>query len=100
MRVGIHVIYLFLACLGIACTTIVDVVVDEREDFSRYQTWNWSPPVGPSVDAPAGRAPALDARLVRLVDGSLRRHSKRQLPQGARRVRHGAEPRRHWREPP
>ncbi len=83
MRVGIHVVSLFLVCLGVACTTIVDVMVDEREDFSRYQTWNWSPPVGPSVDAPAGRAPMLDARLVRLVEGSLRERGFERAGEGA-----------------
>lgn len=61
-----------LAALGVACATTVDVAFDERADFSRYRSWDWLPGAAGAVDAPLGRAPALDARLARLVEEALR----------------------------
>jgi hypothetical protein len=48
------------------------VEFDEREDFSRYRTWDWLPRAARVVDAPLSHTPALDARLARLVERALR----------------------------
>lgn len=72
MRGAIYLVSLILAWLGVACSTTVDVAFDEREDFSRYRTWDWLPHAVPHVDAPHRDAPALDARLARLIERALR----------------------------
>ena len=71
MRVTIHLVAILLAALGLGCATTVDVVFDEREDFSPYHTWDWLPHPRPIVDAPDGAAAALDARLVRIIERQL-----------------------------
>jgi hypothetical protein len=83
MRVGIHLVALALAWLCAACTTTVDVVVDEREDFSRYRSWDWLPRPAPSVDEPQSLPPALDARLAWLVERSLRARGLERTGDGA-----------------
>jgi hypothetical protein len=72
MRGAVHLAAAIFAALGVACATTVDVAFDEREDFSRHRTWDWLPRAARAVDAPLGHAPALDARLARLVERALR----------------------------
>ncbi len=72
MRRVAHLVGILLAGLGIACSTTVHVAFDEREDFSRYRTWNWQPDRARTVDAPLSDALALDAALARLVESALR----------------------------
>lgn len=60
-----------LAGFALACATRVDVTFDEGRDFSPYRTWNWLPGAASQVDAPLGDGLALEARLVRLVEGAL-----------------------------
>jgi hypothetical protein len=71
MRGTIHLVAILLAPLGLGCATTVDVVVDAREDFSQYRTWDWSSRARSNVDAPDGDAAALDARLARLIERRL-----------------------------
>jgi hypothetical protein len=73
MRVAIHLVAISLAALGLGCATTVDVAFDEREDFSRYRTWDWLPHPRSIVDAPDGGAAALDARLARIIERQLTR---------------------------
>jgi hypothetical protein len=72
MRGAVQLAAAILAALGAGCATSVDVAFDEREDFSRYRTWNWLPRAARAVDTPLGPTPALDARLARLVERALR----------------------------
>ena len=72
MKRASHLAAILLAGLGIACSTTVHVAFDEREDFSRYRTWNWQPDRARTVDAPLSDAPALDAALARFVESALR----------------------------
>jgi hypothetical protein len=60
-----------LLALGVGCASTVDVVYDERQDFSSYRTWDWLPQDLPSIDAPHSNADALDARLMRLIEREL-----------------------------
>jgi hypothetical protein len=69
--VAIHLCALLSLGIGAACSTTVDVVVDEREDFSRYRTWDFYSRAHPKVDAPYGDPRALDARVARLVEQEL-----------------------------
>ncbi len=71
MRATIHRFSLILASLGVACATGVNVRVDPEEDFSRYRVWTWLPSSVPIVDAPHGRADALEAKLSALVEREL-----------------------------
>ena len=71
MRGAIHLVAILVTALGVGCTTTVDVVFDEREDFSRYRTWDWAPRALPKVDAPHREARALDARVARLIERQL-----------------------------
>lgn len=70
MRGAIHRAAIVLAWLGVGCSTTVDVRFDEREDFSRYRTWDWLPHGLPNVDAHRN-ARALDAHLARLIEREL-----------------------------
>ena len=62
----------FPAWLSVGCAYSVIVDVDEREDFSHYQTWDWMPQIRHKVVAPHGSAPELDARVAGLIEASLR----------------------------
>jgi hypothetical protein len=61
----------FVACFGLGCAHSVVVDIDEQEDFSRYQSWDWMPQVNRKVIAPYGSASALDARVAELIETSL-----------------------------
>ncbi|MFQ5417055.1 MAG: DUF4136 domain-containing protein [Myxococcota bacterium] len=72
MQGAIHLIaVLLVAALGTHCATGIDVVFDEREDLSKYQTWNWLPREGARVEVTHGNAAALDAKLARLIERQL-----------------------------
>ncbi len=60
------------AWLALGCAHSVVVDVDEQEDFSSYRTWDWMPQVKPKVVAMSGNGSALDARVARLIEASLR----------------------------
>lgn len=76
----------FLACLGPACASPVDVTWDARVDFSRYRTWDWLPELSRSLDA---EAPDLDPRA---LGPTLTRHVARELAaKGLSRDRLGAD---------
>ena len=62
----------FPAWLALGCAHSVSVDVDEQEDFSSYRTWDWMPQIGRKVIAPYGSASALDTRMARLIEASLR----------------------------
>jgi hypothetical protein len=62
-------ILLGLLSLGCAHTVVVDV--DEQEDFSSYQTWDWMPQLHGKVIAPYGSASAMDARVAGLIEKTL-----------------------------
>ena len=53
--------------LGLACTTSVEISVDEREDFSQYRTWNWLPAAPRTIDAPTPYIIGLERALALLV---------------------------------
>jgi len=59
--------------LGVACSTSPEISFDEREDFSRYRTWDWLPGAARTIDAPAADSVALDLELARLVERALDR---------------------------
>jgi hypothetical protein len=59
--------------LGVACTTRPEVDFDERDDFSRYRTWDWYAGVAGSIDAPGTNAAELDLDMARLVERALER---------------------------
>ena len=44
----------------VACTTPVEISFDEREDFSRYRTWDWLPGAARTIDAPTPYLVGLD----------------------------------------
>lgn len=71
MKGSFQLVALALAWFGLGCATSVDVVFDEREDFSPHRTWSWFPGAATSVDAPFGDPYALEARLARLVERTL-----------------------------
>jgi hypothetical protein len=71
MRGTFHLVAILLMALGAGCASTVDVMVDEREDLSRYRTWDWSPRGRAKIDAPGGDAPSLDMRLMRLIERKL-----------------------------
>jgi hypothetical protein len=71
MRGAVHRVAILLAWLGLGCATTVDIAFDEREDFSRYRTWDWLPHGLPNVDAPESDARSLDAHLARLIEREL-----------------------------
>ena len=76
MRAGIHLVAVLAASVvsasvGVGCATKLDVVFDEREDFSRYRSWDWLRHGVPRVDAPQADAGALDAHLARLIERRL-----------------------------
>ncbi len=70
-RVAIRLCAILSLGLGAACSTTVNVFLDEREDFSRYRTWDFFSRASPKVDAPYGDPRALDARVVRLIEREL-----------------------------
>jgi hypothetical protein len=59
--------------LGVACSTYPEISFDEREDFSRYRTWDWLPGTARTIDAPAANSVALDHELARFVERALER---------------------------
>lgn len=69
--VAIHLCTILSLGLGTACSTTVNVVVDEREDFSRYRRWDFYSRASPKVDAPYADPRALDARVARLIEQEL-----------------------------
>jgi hypothetical protein len=81
MRGAIHLIAIFLlAALATGgCATGVEILFDEREDLSKYQTWNWLPRNGPRVQTTHRSAAAIDARIAQLIEQKL-------LENGFRRV--------------
>jgi len=60
-----------LSGLGVGCVSTVDVVFDEREDFSCYRTWSWLRHGVLSVDAPQSEPRALDAHVALLIEREL-----------------------------
>jgi len=60
---------LLLGSLG--CSTIVDVAVDERADFSGYRTWRWASRSVPQIDAPQSNRALLDALMTRSIERGL-----------------------------
>lgn len=56
---------------GFGCATPIDVRYDEREDFSRYRTWDWLPGQAIVVKAPFEDERALEALLARAVEREL-----------------------------
>jgi len=65
-------ISILLGLLSLGCAHSVVVDVDEREDFSSYQTWDWMPQLHGKVIAPYGSASAMDARVAGLIETTLR----------------------------
>src|SRR5262245_40945515 len=63
--------------LTVGCGTTVEVVRDEREDLSRYRSWDFFFRGVPKVDAPEGDERALDARVARLIERELERRGFR-----------------------
>ena len=70
--------------LCLACATPPEITFDEREDFSRYRTWDWLPGTPRTIDAPTPYVVGLDRDLARLVEQELERR-------GFVRVRRGAD---------
>jgi len=60
-----------LSGLCVGCVSTVNVVFDEREDFSRYRTWSWLRHGVLSVDAPQSEPRALDAHVAQLIERGL-----------------------------
>src|SRR5262245_51943205 len=69
---------LLIPWLGLAgCGTTVDVVLDEREDLSRYRSWDFFFRGVPKVDAPERDERELDARVAWLIERELERRGFR-----------------------
>lgn len=72
VRAVVPAIALAVMTLGsVGCSTLVDVTVDERADFSRYRTWRWVSRGVPQIDAPQSNRALLDALLTRLIEQGL-----------------------------
>jgi len=71
MRGAVHLVATAVAVLAAGCATSVDVAFDDRQDFSRYHSWDWLPGAR-SVDAVPGEERTLDALTSRLVERELR----------------------------
>ena len=63
--------------LAAGCGTTVDVAIDEREDLSRYRSWDFFFRGVPKVDAPELDERALDARVAGLIERELARRGFR-----------------------
>jgi hypothetical protein len=72
---------ILLGLLSLGCAHYVVVDVDEREDFSSYQTWDWMPQLQGKVIAPYGSASAMDARVAGLIEKTLRDQGLRRRPE-------------------
>jgi hypothetical protein len=70
--------------------TSPDISVDEREEFSRYATWDWAPRTDRAVDTSGSDGGGLDRELALLVERELERrgfervHRRPDLRVGAR----------------
>lgn len=65
MRLPAAVLATALAALG--CATPVDVRYDDREDFSRYRTWDWLPGQAIVIEAAFEDERTVEALLARAV---------------------------------
>ena len=59
---------LFVAVLSAGCVGTANVVFDEREDVSEYQSWSWLVRDSPSVEVSHGNAMAVDTELANLIE--------------------------------
>jgi len=60
-----------LATLGVACTTTIDVSIEQRQPLGGERTWNFPGRPSGSVRAPAEDVEGLNAVLMRLVERCL-----------------------------
>jgi len=68
MKGAVHFAAVMLASFGVACTSTVDVSIDQQTNLAGYRTWNFLSLGSGNVRAPSSDPRELDARLTGLVE--------------------------------
>jgi len=67
--------------LSVACApSLVDVAFDQREDFSKFRTWDWIDGAALVVHAPFEDPRAIEARLAAFIEDALRERGLERAP--------------------